>query len=207
MSMLRTPVTSADHIQGLMDAPATLVEYGDYECGHCGLAFPNIKWVQKRFAKKLRFVFRHFPLTEAHPFAEAAAEAAEYAGTHDLFWEMHDGLYANQDELGLALILSLGSALGLSDLGLRDALASGDSLQRYKPISLAACAAASMEHHRSSSTARSTQAPIHTRNSPQRSMRIYRRFQRGRAASDFDRQSPLLRSEPPWSPKPTKSWK
>src|ERR1700733_12915080 len=82
---------------------------------------------------------------------------------------------------------------------------SSDSLQRYKPISLAACAAASMGHHRSSSTARSTQAPIHIRNSPQRSTRIYRRFQRGRAASDFDRQSPL-RSEPPWSPKPTKSW-
>ena len=103
MSVLRTPVTSADHIQGPMDAPVTLVEYGDYECGYCGLAFPNIKGAQKHFAKKLRFVFRHFPLTEAHPFAEAAAEAAEYAGTHDLFWEMHDGLYTNQDELGLAL--------------------------------------------------------------------------------------------------------
>ena len=73
MSMLRTPVTSADHIQGPMDAPVTLVEYGDYECGYCGLAFPNIKRAQKHFAKKLRFVFRHFPLTEAHPFAEAAA--------------------------------------------------------------------------------------------------------------------------------------
>ena len=62
-------------------------------------------------------------MTEAHPFAEAAAEAAEYAGTHDRFWEMHDGLYTNQDELGLALILGLGRTLGLSDLGLRDALA------------------------------------------------------------------------------------
>ena len=77
MSLLRIPVTSADHIQGPMDAPVTLVEYGDYECGFCGLAFPNVKLAQKRFAKKLRFVFRHFPLTEAHPFAEAAAEAAE----------------------------------------------------------------------------------------------------------------------------------
>ena len=114
MSMLRTPITSADHIQGPMDAPVTLVEYGDYECGFCGLAFPNIKRAQKHFAKKLRFVFRHFPLTEAHPFAEAAAEAAEYAGTHGRFWEMHDGLYANQDELGLALILGLGRALGLT---------------------------------------------------------------------------------------------
>jgi protein-disulfide isomerase len=62
-------------------------------------------------------------LTEAHPFAEAAAEAAEYAGAHGRFWEMHDGLYTNQDELGLALILGLGRGLGLSDLGLRDALA------------------------------------------------------------------------------------
>ena len=123
MSRLRVPVTSADHIQGPMDAPVTLVEYGDYECGYCGLAFPNVKRVQKRFAPQLRFVFRHFPLTEAHPFAEAAAEAAEYAGAHGRFWEMHDGLYANQDELGLALILGLGKALGLSDLGLRDALA------------------------------------------------------------------------------------
>ena len=123
MSLLRTPVTSADHIQGPMDAPVTMVEYGDYECPYCGLAFPNVKLVQKRFGKKLRFVFRHFPLTEAHPFAEAAAEAAEYAGAHGRFWEMHDGLYANQDQLGLTLILALGRALGLSDLGLRDTLA------------------------------------------------------------------------------------
>ena len=112
MSFLRIPVTPADHVQGPDDAPVTMVEYGDYECPFCGLAFPNVKLAQKRFGKKLRFVFRHFPLTEAHPFAEAAAEAAEYAGTHDRFWEMHDGLYANQDELGLALILGLGRALG-----------------------------------------------------------------------------------------------
>jgi protein-disulfide isomerase len=122
MIMLRIPVTPADHILGPFDAPVTLVEYGDYECPHCGLAFPNIKLAQKRFAKKLRFVFRHFPLTDAHPFAEAA-EAAEYAATHNRFWEMHEGLYANQDQLGITLILGLGGALGLSDIGLRDALA------------------------------------------------------------------------------------
>ena len=123
MSLLRIPVTPADHVDGPDDAPVTMVEYGDYECPFCGLAFPNVKLAQKRFRKKLRFVFRHFPLTEAHPFAEAAAEAAEYAGTHNRFWEMHDGLYTHQDELGLALILNLGRALRLSDLGLRDAVA------------------------------------------------------------------------------------
>ena len=123
MSYLKIPVTAADHIQGSDEAPVTMVEYGDYECPHCGLAFPNVKLAQKRFGKKLRFVFRHFPLTEAHAFAEMAAEAAEYAGAHGRFWEMHDGLYANQDQLGLTLILGLGKALGLSDLGLRDTLA------------------------------------------------------------------------------------
>ena len=123
MSLLRIPVTPADHVDGPNDAPVTMVEYGHYECPLCGLAFPNVKLAQKRFGNKLRFVFRHFPLTEAHPFAETAAEAAEYAGAHDLFWEMHDGLYANQDQLGLTLILGLGRALGLSDLGLRDTIA------------------------------------------------------------------------------------
>jgi protein-disulfide isomerase len=123
MSLLRIPVTPADHVEGPDDAPVTMVEYGDYECPYCGLAFLNVKLAQKRFGKKLRFVFRHFPLTEAHPFAETAAEAAEYAGAHGRFWEMHDGLYANQDQLGLTLILGLGRALRLSDLGLRDALA------------------------------------------------------------------------------------
>jgi protein-disulfide isomerase len=123
MAMLRIPVTSADHIEGPATAPVTLIEYGDYECPHCGLAFPDVKKVQRRFARKLRFVFRHFPLTEAHPFAEVAAEAAEYAGAHQRFWEMHDGLYENQDQLGVTLIFALGRALGLSDGGLRDAMA------------------------------------------------------------------------------------
>jgi protein-disulfide isomerase len=123
MSKLRIPVGSADHIQGPADAPVTLIEYGDYECPYCALAFPNVKRVQKRFAGELRFVFRHFPLTEVHPFAEAAAEAAEYAGAHHRFWEMHEGLYANQDQLGVTLIFALGRTLGLSEGGLRDALA------------------------------------------------------------------------------------
>ncbi len=124
MSNLRIPAGPADHIQGPADAPVTLVEYGDYECPYCALAFPSVRRVQRRFATQLRFVFRHFPLTEVHPFAEAAAEAAEYAAAHDCFWQMHDGLYSNQDQLGVTLIFALGATLGLSDGGLRDAMAS-----------------------------------------------------------------------------------
>ena len=59
-------------------------------------AHPIVKRVQKHFGKKLRFVFRNFPLAEMHPHAQSAAETAEYAGAHGKFWEMHDGLFQNR---------------------------------------------------------------------------------------------------------------
>ena len=86
MSVLKVPVTAADHIQGDEHAGITLVEYGDYECPHCGHAYPIIvKRVQKHFGKRLRFVFRNFPLGEMHPYAEDAAETAEFATAQGKF--------------------------------------------------------------------------------------------------------------------------
>src|SRR4051812_40179014 len=85
---LTVPVTSRDHIQGPATAPVTLVEYGDFECPHCGHAHTIMKDVQRRLGPRLRFVFRHFPLVTIHPHAQHAAEAAEGAQEH--FWEMHD---------------------------------------------------------------------------------------------------------------------
>ena len=123
MAGLSTPVAKTDHGQGGAHAKVTLVEYGDYECGYCGLAFPIVQRVQARFGEHLRFVFRHFPLTEIHPLAEGAAEAAEFAGTHGAFWAMHDQLYQNQGELGMPLYRALAASLGLSQPGLRAALA------------------------------------------------------------------------------------
>jgi protein-disulfide isomerase len=125
MAVLRVPVTPGDHIQGDYNAPATLVEYGDYECPYCGLAYPVVRRVQKHFGRNLRFVFRHFPLTQAHPMAESAAETAEFAGAQGRFWEMHDGLYENQDRLGPPLLFALANALGLSERELRMALEAG----------------------------------------------------------------------------------
>jgi protein-disulfide isomerase len=72
-----------------------LVEYGDYECSHCGRAYPIVKALQKKLGKQLRFVFRNFPLREIHPNAEAAAETAEFAATHGKFWDMHDLIFEN----------------------------------------------------------------------------------------------------------------
>ena len=66
------------------------MEYGDYECPHCGHAYPIVKVLQKKFGKQLRFAFRNFLLREIHPYAEAATETAEFAATHGTFWEVHD---------------------------------------------------------------------------------------------------------------------
>jgi protein-disulfide isomerase len=131
MTTLKVPVTPRDHIRGPADAPATLVEYGDYQCPHCGAAYPIVEQVREHFGDALRFVFRHFPMTQVHPMAETAAESAEFAGAHRRFWEMHDGLFENQDALddaGLALpmIFTLAEATGLSTVGLRAALERGD---------------------------------------------------------------------------------
>jgi|ERR1700676_3654929 protein-disulfide isomerase len=132
MSSLKIPVSAADHIQGPETAKVTLLEYGDYECPHCGRAYPIVKKVQKYFANRLRFVFRNFPLSEAHPHAESAAETAEFAGAQAKFWEMHDGLFENQDRLGGALYSELAEELDLPTAELRKALESREFAARVK---------------------------------------------------------------------------
>jgi len=98
-STLVPAVSANDHTQGSAEAAVTLVEYGDYQCPYCGAAYPEVKRVQKHLGRKLRFVFRNFPLTQAHPYAMVAAEAAEAAGLQGKFWEMHDFIYEHQEEL------------------------------------------------------------------------------------------------------------
>jgi protein-disulfide isomerase len=96
---LKNLVTERDHISGAADAPVTMVEYGNFECVHCGRAFPIIKEVQKRLGNNLRFVFRHFPTVRTHPHSLRAAEAAEAAGAQGKFWEMHNQLFTHQQAL------------------------------------------------------------------------------------------------------------
>jgi protein-disulfide isomerase len=130
--MLKVPVTPADHIQGNEDATITLVEYGDYECPHCGHAYPIIKQVQEQFGEQLRFVFRNFPLSEIHPSAQAAAESAEFAGANGLFWEMHDAIFENQENLSEPLLLELAKALKLSVPQLQTALTDQQYTQKVR---------------------------------------------------------------------------
>jgi protein-disulfide isomerase len=129
MSTLKAPITADDHVKGPPEAPVTLVEYGDYECAHCGAANSVIKSVLPHFGQRLRFVYRHFPLRQIHPHAEAAAETAEFAGASGKFWGMHDAIYENQDRLGLPVLLTLAETFGLSQSGLQEALAA----RQYAP--------------------------------------------------------------------------
>jgi len=112
-STLTLPVGRRDHILGLKHAKLTLVEYGDYQCPSCGMAFPIVKEVRRHFGSKLRFVFRNFPLTDTHSHALHAAEAAEAAAAQGQFWEMHDALFEHQDALDDARLRKYAKAVGL----------------------------------------------------------------------------------------------
>jgi protein-disulfide isomerase len=91
---LTLPVSeSRDHIQGPINAPITLVEYGDYQCPYCAQAYMITKEIQERLGSKLCFVFRNFPLTKIRPHAYNAALAAETAAAQGKFWEMYDYLF------------------------------------------------------------------------------------------------------------------
>ena len=111
--VLTPPVNAQDHVAGPDDAPVTLVEYGDFECPYCGMAHPIVKKIQRELGNQLRFVFRHFPLAEAHPHARIAAQAAEAAGVQGKFWEMHDTLFEHQQALDVEDLVGYAKALGL----------------------------------------------------------------------------------------------
>ena len=104
---------SHDHLRGSDAAPVTLVEYGDYQSPACIAAAGEVVRLRGRFDGELRFVFRHFPLGDAHAFALHAAEAAEAAGAQERFWEMHDLIYGRDQGLEPALLRRLADRLEL----------------------------------------------------------------------------------------------
>ena len=126
------PIPDRDHIQGPIDAPLMLLEYGDYECPYCGKAYPVVKAVQKRLGARLCFAFRNFPLVNSHPHAQHAAEAAEAAGAQGRFWEMHNLLYENQGALEDEDLSEYASMLGLNAERLRKDVLDGSYSARVR---------------------------------------------------------------------------
>jgi protein-disulfide isomerase len=114
-TQLKLPDPERDHFQGTTDAPIALLEYGDYECPFCGEVQPIVREIQRRLGHDLCFAFRHFPLTNVHPHAEHAAEAAEAAAEQGSFWAMHETLFANQDTLDDESLAQYAAALGLDE--------------------------------------------------------------------------------------------
>ena len=110
---LTQPITATDHCLGETHAPVTIVEYGDFECPTCKLAAPAVRLILERFAGRVCFAYRHFPLEAVHPHALQAAEASECAGAQGKFWAMHDLLFENQLHLDAKHLYGYAQRLGL----------------------------------------------------------------------------------------------
>ncbi len=129
---LTPPISARDHAAGSDNAPVMLVEYGDYECPYCGMAYPIVKRAQQEPGSRLRFIFRNFPLAESHPHARLAAQAAEAAGAQGKFWEMHDMLFEHQDALEAEDVLSYAKSLGLDTARFARDLEAGTYAKRVR---------------------------------------------------------------------------
>jgi protein-disulfide isomerase len=116
------------HVYGRPDAPVTVLEFGDLECPYCRAAAPVLRELVDTSEGRVRLVWRHFPLFEVHPYALSAALAAEAAGTHGKFWEMHDELMSHQDRLGEPDLRQAAVTLGLDP-----AEVAGDAAQAFAP--------------------------------------------------------------------------
>ena len=109
---LTPPVSETDHSRGDEKAALVVVEYGDYECPHCGSAHKELKRLEEE-GVSMRFIFRNFPLSESHANAFAAAMAAEAADRQGKFWEMHDYIFEHQDSLTRGHLPDMARAIGL----------------------------------------------------------------------------------------------
>ncbi|HEY1564687.1 MAG TPA: thioredoxin domain-containing protein [Gaiellaceae bacterium] len=98
ISPMLEPLDDVDHVRGEAGAPVIL-EYGDYECPYSRQAFRSIERVERELSGRVRFAFRHFPLTHIHPHALAASATAEVAALQGRFWEMHELLFRRQKAL------------------------------------------------------------------------------------------------------------
>ena len=154
-----------DHIRGPIDAPVTLVEYGDFECPYCGQAEPVVRELLADFGD-VRYVWRHLPLNDVHPHAQLAAEAAEAAAEQGAFWEMHDLLL---DAPGRAAPERPGRATPSSSASTSSASRATSASTPAPPgsprTSTAPTSAASPARRPSSSTAAGTTAPTTSRRS------------------------------------------
>ena len=119
-----------DHIRGPKDAIVTLLEYGDFECPYCGQAEQTVRELLLSLGDDVRYVWRHLPLNDVHPFAQSASEASEAAGAQGRFWEMYDLLLSHQDELRFRDLIGYAEHLSLDVARFRQQLSDGAYRER-----------------------------------------------------------------------------
>src|SRR3989449_9534148 len=130
---LRTEVATVGYpARGPASAPVTIVEFADFECPFCGGLFPTLKLVEKNYADKVRFVYRHFPLTNIHPHAQKAAEAAVCANEQGHFWEFHDSMFGNQQQLTVSDLKRRAEVMKLNTAAFNSCLDSGRAAEAVK---------------------------------------------------------------------------
>jgi len=122
----RYDVAIAEHdpSRGPVDAPITIVEFSEYQCPFCGRVTPTLKGLEQKYAGKVRLVFKDFPL-QNHLQAPKAAEAAHCAGEQGKYWELHDQLFSNQQQLQIADLRKHAGAVGLDQAAFDQCLDSG----------------------------------------------------------------------------------
>jgi|SRR5579883_1416846 len=124
---LRQQVTAIGPSRGPADAPVTIVEFGDYQCPFCHQIEPALESVLTQFPHQVRFVFRNFPLTEIHPEAMHAAQAAVCADKQGKFWAMHDAIYADDAPLSIGALRALAGKVGLDSTKFEACVRNGDA--------------------------------------------------------------------------------
>ena len=130
---LKPPISANDQSTGNISSPVVLVEFGDYQCPHCGHAHPLIKKLLKEKGKDFHFVFRNFPLQEAHPAAFMAAVSAEAAAKQGKFWEMHDMIFEHQQKLtGFGAFIDYAEKIGLDLQGFAADVKSDDIVKKVE---------------------------------------------------------------------------
>lgn len=121
-----------EHFLGSADAKVVMVEYSDFQCPACGAAEPTVEEVINAYGSKIKFVYRHFPLTSIHQYSQKAAEASECAGAQGKFWEMHGKLFANQNALRISDLKSYAQQIGLNTTSFNQCLDSGAAAANVK---------------------------------------------------------------------------
>lgn len=134
-------IEDKDHVRGNREAELVLIEYADFQCPYCARAHQALTSLRQKHGERMTLVFRHLPLTDLHPFAGPAAQAAEAAGAQGKFWEMHDALFENQGMLDEDALPAMAASLQLDADRFRSELEGGQHSARVESDVRAAHAA------------------------------------------------------------------